>query len=532
MSPALLALFLLGCQDTAPPALDMCVELDALTPVSRRDPPGGLVYELYVRSFQDTDGDGIGDIAGVRARLPYLQSIGVTTIWLMPVFPSPGPTGYDVETLDQVRADYGGEGQLWELVDIAAERGIDIVLDAPINHTAVTHPWFQTAVADDSSVERHAYLFSHEQWDELRWFPAEDGSWYYAYFGADFPDLDWSSALVSSTVERQLGRWLDEGVAGLRLDAVRQLVEDDGNISDTETGHCTLAWIYNKLGSDRGLTLSEAWSDDLDVVLPYLGSDDAPEADVLLGVPRHAATGDAFQAIDATLLTEQLQAEADAGVLFRLGNYVGNHDIMRFRDRFPEARLRRAWMVSLLTLPGVPVLYYGDEIDLRGADHDQQQDLPWRNPMAWTPEIWGGFTTGTPWMEPVSDYIDGGNVQDQLQDPYSLLRLVQGLADLRAATSALDTGELVVHDSGMRGVLAYERRALDDDVSLLVLINLGTQPVDTLTLRSLGEVAWYELTADNAERHYYRTDVGLQPLGYRVLASQPVEGLTVPPPPP
>jgi len=524
---ALSLLMLVGCS-VQPAPVDMCAEIAELPARQRRPPPDGLMAEVYVRSWQDTDGDGIGDLDGVVAHLPHLDALGARTLWLMPVFPSPSPAGYDPVALDSVRPDYGDDEALRRLFDEAAAHGIDVVLDAPVNHTSVDHPWFSTAEADPGSLEAGAYLFSDRQWDELRWFSAGDDRWYYAYFGASMPDLDWTSPLVANAVPAELVRWLDEGAAGLRLDAVRQLVEDDGEISDTDVGHCTLAWLYDRVGGDRGLVFSEAWSQDLDEILPYLGTDDRPEADLLLGVPRRQAIADAFEQADRAPLVAELLAESDAGVLDRIAPSMGSHDLPRLADLYPDAALRRAWMILHLTLPGVPVLYYGDELDLYSADI-QEQDYPWRAPMPWTSDAWGGFTTGTPWMAPAEGYAEGFNVADQRQDPWSMLSLVLALADLRRVSGALDRGELVLHDAHDRAVVAFERRADDDE--LLVLVNLGGRAIDELALPDLDRAEWFDLT-DGVVRDYLVGDVGLPPLGYRVLSARPLGDVSVPGPVP
>ncbi|RME24368.1 MAG: hypothetical protein D6798_11390 [Deltaproteobacteria bacterium] len=520
-----------GCV-TQPAPLDMCVEVADEPAKARRPPPSGLMYEVYVRSWQDSDGDGIGDLAGVVEHLDHLEAIGVRTLWLMPVFPSPSRAGYDPVALDSVRPDYGDEADLLALFDAAAARGIDVILDAPVNHVSDQHPWFQAVVEDPDALEADAFLVSDRQWDELRWYPLAEDRWYYAYFGEEMPDLDWTSPLVADSVPADLGQWLDQGAGGYRFDAVRQLVEDDGAIADTEVGHCTLAWLYARLGGRRGLVFSEAWSEDLDEVLPYLGTEDRPEADLLLGMPRRRAIADAFQQADRAPLVVELLAEADAGVLERMATPLGSHDLPRLADMVPEAALRRAWMVLQLTLPGVPVLYYGDEIDLYSTDVDQQQDQPWRAPMPWTADAWGGFSTSTPWMALADGYAEGFNVADQWQDPWSMLSLVGALARLREAVDALDHGALIVHDTHDRAVLAFERRADDADDAVMVLVNLGDRAIDEVAVPTLERVAWFDLTDGGVERDLGTGAVGLPPLGYRVLSAAPLPDLAVPGPVP
>ena len=138
---------------------------------------GGIVYEIYVRSFRDSDGDGVGDIQGVIEKLDHLEMLNVQTIWLMPIFPSPSPAGYDPEGHAVVRDDYGDEDDLAALLEAASARGMRVTFDVPINHTATSHPWFEAAEADASADERDLYVFSDEQHDTLRWYPADGGGY-------------------------------------------------------------------------------------------------------------------------------------------------------------------------------------------------------------------------------------------------------------------------------------------------------------------------------------------------------------------
>ncbi len=520
-------LLVTGCV-ADPPRVDLCRELKTLPPSPAAAPSSGLIYEAYVRSFQDSDGDGIGDLQGMISRLPYLQRLGVEHLWLMPVFPSPGPAGYDAVALDEVSSDYGSEEDLVELIQAAGEVGITIMLDVPINHSSVDHPWFQLALAHRDSAEGGAYVFSHEQWDELRWFPTyEEDRWYYAYFGEEFPDFDWSSPFIIEEIPRALRHWTDLGVGGFRLDAVRQIVEDDGDISDTRLGHCTLAWLYAELASEGAMVFSEAWSLELETVTPYLGTVKRPQTDLVLGMPRHHAIVEALTQRSARVLIEHLAAEARAGVLDRMATHAGSHDLTRLLGRIPEPEVRRSWMVLLFTLPGSPVLYYGDEIDLSDT-HQQPQDLPWRAPMAWDGEAWGGFSTGHPWMEPSHGYIDGVHAQAQEADPSSMLSLILGLVDLRAMTSALRGGELVLHGHTEHAVMAFERRPLDgDDARVLVVLNTGAEERHALRFEGTGAEAWFDLTAEGAERFPGTEGLTVPGRGYMILSDRDLSPLTV-----
>lgn len=521
------ALVGVGCGSA--PTVDMCDELADAPESPPAEVDGGLIYEIYLRSFQDSDGDGIGDLQGLMWRLPYLQALGVETLWLMPVFPSPGPTGYDVESFEVVRADYGSTRQLAALVQQAEGLGMRVMLDVPINHTAVTHPWFIAAAEDPSSPLRDRYLFSDHQWDDLRWHDGPAGDWYYyGYFGEGFPDLDWSQPPLPQALAAAMQDWLDLGIGGFRLDAVRQLVEADGDISDTVLGHCALAWLDATLSQDQDpLLLGEAWAWEVETVLPYLGSDARPQSDLVSAVPRVHAIGQAFLAADRADLVALLQAEQAAGAEHRMATYVSSHDIPRFRTRIKKDEVRRSWLVLLFTLPGSPVLYYGDELDLRDSARSSGQDYAWRAPMAWTADPWGGFTTGTPWMAPTQDYIDGTNVFDQDQDPDSTLSLVRALSLLRQDSDALRSGELELLDVGDPAVLAFTRTVADQAV--LVVLNLGEEELRP-ALPGAGGPSWFDLVDGAPALDVEVEGVALAPLGYRVLATEELADQRVPGP--
>ena len=503
---------------------DACAELNSSPASPPADSDGGLIYEVYLRSFQDSDGDGTGDLQGLRERLSYLQWLGVSTIWLMPVHDSRGPAGYDVRDYSSVHADYGTEDQLRTVFAEAGALGIRVILDAPINHTGMGHAWFTEAAADPKSEHRARYQFSHQRWDEDRWFAAGKDDWYYGYFGRGFPDLDWANPLVVHDMADMMQGWLDAGAGGFRLDAVRQLVEDDEAISDTDAGHCTLGWLLAELSQGEDpLLVAEAWSEQLDLTVDYLGGEHRPQADLVTSVSRLSSIQGAFDRGDALVLTELMRREAELGVEHRMASVIGTHDLRRFRSRVPDAAQRRAWMVLHLTMPGAPVLYYGEEIELRDSKESTGQDLPWRAPMAWNAEVWGGFTTGTPWMQPADEYTDGVNVDDAWKDPDSMLRLVRGLVQLRRATGALTQGPVELLEVSAPPLIAFERARGDDAV--LVAVNLSGRNLREDPLPRLSEREWFDLATGLPV-----TDTGLDlpAYGYRVLATQGLQAWPVP----
>lgn len=502
--------------------MDWC-EVPLPVPVAPRvSPDGGLIYEIYVRSFQDSDGDGIGDLAGVASRLDYLAALGVGTLWLMPVFPSGGVAGYDVMDFDTVNADYGSEEDLAALVEDAHALGMTVLIDLPFNHVAREHPWF--AAAEDGGA-RDRFLFSDRRCDPYRWFPADGGGWYYAFFGAELPDLDWTGP-VREPMEEVLARWLDAGVDGYRLDAVPTLIEADGDVTNTDPTHALLAELVAGARDDHpdAFFLSEASEDDLDVNLSYLGSPSAPESDRVLDFPRRVALLESAADGDAGPIRAVLQAQLAADVIGRTATFLGSHDVSRLPSEVPSAAARRALRVAQLLLPGDPVLYYGEELDLADTTSGTGQDYIWRAPMPWDATGNGGFTTGLAWFTPDPGYLDGVNVEALLADPDSVLTLVRSLACVRG-TIAEAGWELLATDR--REVLAFERERNGERV--VVAINLGARALD-VEVEVVG--GFRDVTAGGA-----RVDapsglriVGMPAYGYRILADGRAEQCDVPGP--
>lgn len=526
-------LCLSACRAEAPTAVDWC-EVPLPEPVAARaTPDAGFLYELYVRSFQDTDGDGVGDLAGVTAHLDYLQGMGVSTLWLMPVFESPEPSGYAPSSLHDLNPDYGDEAQLAELLAEASTRGMRVLLDVPINHTSDAHPWFQAALADPESARTEDYLFSEHQWDTERWYPTGDGRFYYAFFGEQYPDLDLTREGVGQSLKGALAAWLDQGVGGYRVDAVVQLIEEDDAVTNTEGSHCLMAWLTAALHSEHpdAVLLSEAWSQDPEQNQGWLGEDSAPEADLILDVPRRWRSLEAWTTGDPKAIRDLLEAQAETGVGDRMATYLSSHDVARLSLELADARTRRATMVLHLLAPGQPILYYGDELDLPSAPPDGGQDEPQRAPMLWDDTYNAGFTTGVPWYSIDQRYLNGYNAAAQAEDPDSMLRLVSALGELRAQSESARSGSLSFLETGSTSVLAMGR--MTETEGVLVLVNFSETALSGLSLvlpRELG--AWTDLssgqTLPGGPDGVALPD--LLPFGYAVLGTSTLAAISVPGP--
>jgi alpha-amylase len=507
-----------ACKGAGTGVVEWCA-VDALAPVARTpNPVAGATYELYVRSFQDTDGDGIGDLDGVTTRLDHLASLGVEAIWLMPVFESTGPAGYDVVDFDTITDAYGGEEALERLFEAATSRDMRVLLDFPLNQTGSSHPWFQAAEPDAQAPEREMYLWADTQHDTLRWHEAAVGGWYYAYFGPSLPDLDWRGPSVFPELMGSATDWLSLGAGGMRIDAAAHLIEDDGAISNTDASHCLLASIYDHLTADNpdAVLLSEAWADDLDQQEFYLGSDDRPQADMMLDAARYLAIDQTFQDGDSSELREILLRQESEGTAARMAGFRGSHDLARLPERVSSPQARRAWMVLDYLLPGSPVIYYGEELDLPDYGEAVDQDFVQRGLMAWNDELHGGFTTGTPWFPVDQGYNDGVNVAAQQEDPESMLRLVQGLAALRTGSVAVQSGSFALLDTLDPPLFAFERRS--DEERVVVVVNLSPTASLGGLVETETDLRW--LTADLPEETGQGLDLEpLAPYGYAILVS-------------
>ncbi len=527
----LVCLGLAACAEVEPEIANWCEvpPPEAAAPVV--EPDGRLIYEIYVRSFQDSDGDGTGDLQGVISRLDHLASLGVGTIWLMPVFESPSAAGYNPEDFEAVEQDYGDEADLAALVDAAAALDMRVIVDVAINHSADTHPWFQRALSDpDDEDANRRYLISKHQWDDVRWYPTEDERYFYAFFGEDHPDLDWTDPVVASYMRDMLTGWLDAGVGGFRVDAVVQLIEEDGEVANTPGSHCAMAWLDASLKASHpdALLLAEAWHQAVAGNIIWLGSEEAPESDQVIDVPRRYAMLDALEQGKpdplALVLDQQIASNLDA----RLAPYLSSHDVKRLASLIEERAARRMWMTFHLLGHGQPILYYGDEIDLPDNDDGSGQDYGQRGPMAWDDTYNGGFTTGTPWYSVDSRYLDGLNVAAQDQDPESMLSLVRALTGLRQASEAARLGETTRLQTDQPSALALLRR--QDEEAVLVLLNLSSASVSgpTLTLPA-GLDGWVDLTGGALTQSGNATQTeDLPGWGYRVLATQQLASYAVP----
>lgn len=468
---------------------------------------GAVFYEVFVRSFKDSDGDGKGDLRGLLEKLDYLNDgdpatgsdLGVDAIWLMPVFESPSYHGYDVVDYEAIEQDYGTSADMDALLAAAHARGMKVIVDLVVNHTSSRHPWFLDSASSPASAKRAWYPWSpsdpgwKQPWDpygsSTTWHPL-GGAYYYGVFWSGMPDLDWRTPEVREEMKRILGAWLARGVDGFRLDAVRYLVETGGGSGQADTPE-TLAALRELYARARSVSpqaalVGEAWA-ETPVIARYYGSTaavpggdvlpllfDFPLAEAILqGVSSGNAAGIAAKLAEVRQTYPRGAADAP---------FLTNHDQQRAATRLGSAARMRNAAAIYLTLPGSPFLYYGEEV---GQWNGPGAADEWkRTPMAWDGTAGGGFSTGTPWW-PFAPGQETANVAAQTADAASLLSRYRALIRARKASAALRRGDLVLLTgaSGLQPVLAYLLVAPGDTV--LVAHNL-TDGVATASALAAG----------------------------------------------
>ena len=445
-----------------------------------------VFYEVFVRSFQDSDGDGIGDLQGLIDKLDYLNDgdpattgdLGVTGLWLMPVAESPSYHGYDTVDYYTIEQDYGDNDDFKQLMAEAHKRGMVVIVDLVMNHTSSEHPWFQDAQIPGSAHEQW-YIWTDDPPDYLS--PWGSGVWhrlgnrfYYGLFWSGMPDLNYQNGAVTEAMRDIIRFWLaDMGADGFRLDAVRHLIEDGAVQANTPATHTWLQDFYRYVHSLKPdtLTVGEAWDITAEEAR-YVGD----QVDLVFEFNLAGAILSALWRGNSQALVDAQQLALD---LFPAGQYAAfltNHDQNRVMNQLRDDLGRaKAAATLLLTNPGMPFIYYGEEIGMRGAKPDERI----RTPMQWDDTAAGGFTTGQPW-EDLSTGFEETNAAALTGDPASLLSRYRALIQLRTAHPALRAGDMTLVDAGSRQVYAYLRHG--EGETLLVVVNLSDKEVSDYKL--------------------------------------------------
>ena len=466
-----------------------------------------VCYEIFVRSFFDSDGDGVGDLKGLISKLDYINDgnpnargdLGANCIWLMPVAQSPSYHGYDVTNYYEINRDYGTNADFKQLVSEAHKRGIKILVDMVLNHSSREHPFFRSALHTPNSPFRDWYTWSATEkrmpgWEAPTWHRAGPrNEYYYGLFWAGMPDLNLANPGVQAEAEKIARFWLQEmNVDGFRLDAVGHFFETpDGQWKHAPAVYPWLRDYQTMLRRIKPdvFTVGEVW-DSMGAVLKYYPD----QLDTYFAFEVADAVFDAVRnGTGAKLISAVTRAQREIPD-HRWGMFLRNHDQTRTLTEFNGDVARNQLAVSLmLTLPGLPFVYYGEELGMTGNKQNGDERL--RTPMHWSRQAAAGFTTGQPW-EPLAPDSFTANVEVLEADRNSLLNLHRKLIHLRTSEPALANGEFVPLTTSNAGALAYLRRT--NDQTVLVLANLTSQPLAGVELSGGGgtlTAGRYALTA-------------------------------------
>jgi maltose alpha-D-glucosyltransferase/alpha-amylase len=501
--------------------------------IERDDPlwyKDAIIYQAHVRAFFDSTNDGVGDFVGLSQKLDYLQSLGVNALWLLPFYPSPlRDDGYDIADYTNIHPSYGRLADFDNFIAEAHRRNIRVITELVINHTSDQHPWFQAARrAPAGSPERDFYVWSEtiQRYEGVRiiFTDSETSNWSWddtakAYYWHRFfhhqPDLNFDNPEVVAAVVKVMRFWLDRGVDGMRLDAVPYLIERDGTICENlEETHQVLKMIRHEVDAsypDRML-LAEAnqWPAD---VRPYLG--DGDECHMAFHFPLMPRMFMAVRQEDRHPIVEILRQTPEIPDNCQWAMFVRNHDELTLemvtdeeRDYMYEAyaadpqmrinvgirrrlaplmensRRRIELMNSLLfSLPGTPIIYYGDEIGM--GDNIYLGDRNGvRTPMQWTGDRNGGFSRADParlFAPPIMDPVYGYqaiNVEAQERSPFSLLNWMKRMIGLRKQHKVFGRGTIDFLGPQNRKVLVYVRSFQDETVLCVANLSRTVQPVE------------------------------------------------------
>jgi len=447
-----------------------------------------VFYEIFVRSFYDSNADGVGDLQGIIQKLDYLNDgnpntdtdLGVTALWLMPIFPSPSYHGYDVTDYRNIDEEYGNMNDFKALITAAHAREIKIVIDFVGNHTSDQHPWFTASASNES--KRDWYLWNSNKpsyngpWGQEVWHE-RNGSYYYGLFWGGMPDLNYTNQDVTNEIKNTLRFWKEEvGVDGFRIDAVKHWIE---NGDQQENTAATLAWWRDlyifKNSLDPGLMMvGEAWTSTQNI---------APYSDKRLDY--------CFEFDLSYALIDGINNQTNSGLKSKMseiistyepnqyGTFLTNHDQDRSFYLFgmDERKAKLAARI-LLSLPGVPYIYYGEEVGMLG----QKPDEDIRRPMQWTSSANAGFSSTQPW-HPLNNNYANYNVANQQFESESIWSQYQIWIKQRTRNTALRSGTYDFIESNNIRMFSYLRADSESNTAFVVIHNLSSQNTDDITIR-------------------------------------------------
>ncbi len=464
-----------------------------------------VFYEIFVRSFYDSDGDGIGDFQGIIEKLDYLNDgdpttnsdLGITAIWLMPMMESPSYHGYDVTNYYAVEPDYGSMEDFENFLDEAHSRGIKVIIDLVLNHTSSQHPWF-TQSANGNDEFRDWYIWSNNNpgfsgpWGQGVWH-GNSGDYYYGLFWGGMPDLNFNHQPVKEEMFEVVNFWLDKGIDGFRLDAIKYLIED-GTILENTPETFSLLEDFNDLYKENNpdaFTIGEVWSTTSSII-PYVQND---RLDVCFDFDLAGNIISAVNDQNPIGVKAQMETIKSSYPALQYGTFLTNHDIDRIYNQIGTNAEKMKLAASIyLMLPGIPFIYYGEEVSMIGTGAHENI----RRPMQWSGEANSGFSEVSPWNAVGPNYISN-NVNVMEADPNSILNHYKKLIHLRNEQEVLKKGNYLNVNSSENSVLSFAR--VYENEAALVLSNLSTSSLDpTLSLSASSLTAGeYFITDLNSE---------------------------------
>lgn len=472
------------------------------------------MYTLFIRSYFDTDGDGVGDFSGVAEKVDYLKSLGVDTVWFLPFNKSKSYHGYDVEDYYDVEPDYGTLQDLDNMIKVLNENGIKVIMDLVVNHTSNTHPWFKDAIENTTnSPYWNYYIMSlDEPQNKDHWHYEINSSgqkvWYFGLFDSSMPDLNYDNPEVMDEVKKIIDFWVDMGVDGFRLDAAKHYYGFDWNDGVEQSASVAKEienYIKDKLG-ENAIVVSEVYDGDSNVLLKF-----APMPVFNFSFMynlrgnfegRDNLISDSISWIDSSLYNLNV---------FHFP-FIDSHDLDRFISELVDSKYqgdvisatKQYLLVNalLLSLTGMPTIYYGDEIGLRGWKwHSEPWDIPVREPMQWykdqkgngqtywTKEFYEGITEGSANEDGAiyDDPDDGVSVEEQ-ENGYSILNFFKEFINLRKEYPALAFGNTTIERDWKN---LYVLKKSNNFQDVLVLINLDPTYSNTYEIPEGYKWVWY-----------------------------------------
>jgi glycosidase len=446
-----------------------------------------VVYQVWVRSYLDSDSDGIGDLPGLASMLDYVTNLGFGAIWTQPIFSSPSTHGYDVTDYYSINSAYGGFSGWSTYLAAAKARGIRVVLDMVVNDTSSAHPWFLASSSNTAYQDWYVWsATSPTGWDlpwdapgQVWYYSAARNAYYYAAFSSDMPDLNLTNPSVVTEMTNIATYWISQGADGFRLDGARYLIETGPGTGERDTPQ-TIAFWENyrnavKAADSNFLTVGEVWTADPTVSTYFdqgKGLDECFDFDLQNSIIQSVTTGSSQNILST------LNSRKAPNTFF--GVFLDNHDEPQGDQRLMDCLsgnfdLAKICAAIALTLPGTPYIYYGTEIGMMKGP--QSGDTCKRTPMQWTSGAGAGFTTGTPWAA-IGNNSNPFNVAAQATNGQSLLSYYKALLTIRNSYEGLRRGDFHILSTGNNAVLAYLRPGTNDTILFLANLNQNPQKVN------------------------------------------------------